>query len=224
MGGTHILITDFEGNPNIGAYALATDKYCLVGHNISKNIIKEIEEIFKVPVYQISIAGTDLVGIFCAANNRKLLVPNLVFDSEIKRLKDLNIDFEIIDTELTALGNNILCNDNGAIINIHYTEKEKEKIEKALGVKAIKMKISNVEVPGSCAALTNTHCVIHRDIDEEDLKKVEKHLGVKCETGTVNLGVPYIRVAVVNNSFGLMVSKSTTGPEINNLDQGLGYR
>ena len=69
----HILKTNFNGNPNVGLFGFATDEYCLLGKEIKKYVAKEIEKVLKVPVHQITLAGTSLIGAFAVGNSKILL-------------------------------------------------------------------------------------------------------------------------------------------------------
>ena len=122
----HLLRTNFHGNPNIGLLGIATDKYCIIGSHLSRKKLNKIKEVLKVPIIQTSICGTELAGVFCAANSNCLLLPNIVFESELKVLKKNKIKYKIIDTKHTALGNNVLCNDDGCIVSREF---EKEEVE-----------------------------------------------------------------------------------------------
>ena len=111
----HILITNFNGNPNVGLFGYCGEDFCLLGQGIPKRVCKEVEKILKVPVHKISIAGTSLIGVFCVGNKNGILIPSIAFEHEMKKLDELGIKYSLIDTKLTALGNNILINDDDKI-------------------------------------------------------------------------------------------------------------
>lgn len=219
----HLLRTNFNGNPNIGLLGIATDEYCIIGSEIPAKLIDEIEEALKVPVIKTTICGTELAGVFCAANSNCLLLPDIVFDNELKVLKEHKIKYCIIDTKHTALGNNIICNDEGCVVSREFEDKEVKKIEKALGVRAVKSTINGLDIVGSSAILSKKGCLVHEDIKAEEIKKIEKALNIKIGTGTINLGSPYIKSGLIVNGKGFIVSRSSGGPEIANTDEVLGF-
>ena len=96
----HALKISFNGNPNIGLYCFTTDAYCLMPIHISSKIIAKIKQVLGVPVYQVSIAGTDLLGALCAGRSDLLLVPEIIRDEEIKQLDNHKIPYKIIKTKL----------------------------------------------------------------------------------------------------------------------------
>jgi translation initiation factor 6 (eIF-6) len=65
----HVLMTDINGNPNIGLYGFCNDNFCLLGNEVPEKKFKEIEDVLKVKCHRISIAGTSLIGVFVAGNN-----------------------------------------------------------------------------------------------------------------------------------------------------------
>ena len=88
----------------------------------------------KVPVHRVTLAGTSLVGVFTAGNSNCLLLPPICFEEELEALDKLGIKYEVIQTKLTAIGNNILANDNGALINPDFEASAVKQIKEALKV------------------------------------------------------------------------------------------
>ncbi len=219
----HILITDFNGNPNVGLYGYCNDEFCLVGNEIQKKVCNKIEEILKVPVHRLNIAGTSLLGVFCVGNKNCLLLPNIVFDDELKLLDKLEIKYAIIDTKLTALGNNILANNKGALVNPFFEDTEVKQIKKALEVDVKKATISELDNVGSLAVLNKKHCLISKLAKDSELNIVEKLLGVKCTRGTLSFGLPYISSGILTNYHGFIISDQSTGIEITDADHALGF-
>lgn len=219
----HILTTDIVGNPNVGLNCYCTDSYCLVPEGIPEHTMKEISATLKVEVHEISIAGTSLIGAFLAGNNSMLLVPEIIFEHEEKMLKDAGIEYTIIPTRLTALGNNIICNDAGAIVNPSYTNEEIEVIKKALNVPVKRGTIIDLEIVGSLAIATETHGLVGNDVTDQEKELLEQTLSIKVGTGTVNFGSPYISSGIVVNKNGFVTGTLSSGPELANADEALGF-
>ena len=186
-----------------------------------KQMCEEIEKTLKVPVYKISAAGTSLTGVFFAGNSHCLLVPEIMFQEELDLLKKAGIIFVVIKSHLTALGNNVLANENGAVVNKEFDDKAVEQIEKALKVPVVKATIAGIFVVGSSAVVNKNGCLIHRDVTEDEKKKVEETLKVHCEECTVNLGNPYLRSGIVCNDHDYIIGDNTRGPEVQIIHQTL---
>lgn len=219
----HVHVTAFNGNPNVGLYGFATDEYCLIGNGIPAREIKMIKEALKVPVHKIMIAGTDLVGAFVAGNSRMMLVPEITFPRELKVLDKLGIEYTIIHSRLTALGNTILCDDHGAIVSREFSADQKKKIRQALNVKLKPGTLGELDTVGSCGVITKRGGVLHRDATKEEVKKAEGLFGVELECASVNMGNPHVSSGIIANSNGFIVGKASGGPEVNYIDAALGF-
>src|SRR3989344_8360020 len=201
----HIITTNFNGNPNLGLYGYATNEYCLLGKDVPAHEVMKIEKVLKVPVHQISMCGTFMIGAFATGNSHILLVPNICFDEELEALRKLKIKFAVINTKLTALGNNILCNDHGCLVNPEFSADIKKIIRQTLNVKVVPYSIAGTEITGSCGIIANNRCLLHRDASPAEIKKVAEELKVQVETGTVNMANPLVRSGIICNDYGLVV-------------------
>lgn len=219
----HIITTNFNGNPNVGLYGYATDKFCLLGKDVPQKEAKKIGEVLKVPVHQINICGTSMLGVFIAGNSETLLLPAICFDEELKELDKLKIKYTLIETKLTALGNNILCNDHGCLVNPEFSADVKKRIRQALNVKVVPFSVAGVETVGACGVIANGKCLLHRDSDEMEILKIEEELEVRVETGTVNMANPYVKSGILCNNNGLIVGDASGGPEVAHIDESLGF-
>ena len=166
----HVDKLAINGDPNVGLYAIATDKFCIVGKAVPKKIVEKFEEVFGVPVIQANIYGTGFAGLFMAATSKVLLVPDVIFERELKELKEgLKgiAEVKTLKTEHTALNNNILNNDKVAVVSPEFSKKEVEDIKKALKVKVIQTSLADLEVPGSAGVLTNKGAILNHNLSEK---------------------------------------------------------
>ncbi|MFC1730886.1 translation initiation factor IF-6 [candidate division KSB1 bacterium] len=219
----HVLQTSFNGNPNVGLYGFANDKFCLLGVEVPNKQAKQIEKVLKVPVHQITLAGTSLIGAFCNGNNKLIVLPDIVFEDELKVLDKLKIKYEVIKTRHTALGNNLLCNDVGCLANPELSADAKKRIRVALDVALKPGKIAGVNTVGSVAVQNDHGCLIHGDAKPFEIKFIKDLLKVDVETGTVNMGNPYLGSGVLCNNHGFVVGDASGGPEVVYIDEFLGF-
>jgi len=214
--------TTIHGNSNIGIYLFTNDKFCLAGKHLTDNQKAEIERALNVPVHRISIAGTDLIGAFVAGNSRCILVPKIIFENELQELDNLGINYEVIDSDLTALGNNIMCNDEGAYVSPDYSAVTKKHIRQALGVKVVPGLLSNIDIVGSLALATNSGVIVCDEAEPEELKEVESLLNMAPVLCTINK-TPYIGSSIVANTFGYVMGLDVQGDEIMIIEEALGF-
>ena len=222
----HVDKVNFKGDPNIGLYCVATDKYAILGEELNKNKLKLLNEVLDVPVITSNIYGTPFVGIFCVANSNTVLVPEIIFDKEFENLKkQLSgiADVKKIKTLKTALGNNILCNDKIGILSQEFSEKESKDIQNALDVKTKTMKLAEGDVPGSYGILTNKGGIFGSIVQNAEIKVAEKLTGFEIGVGTVSTGSSIMSSGIIANSNGFLVSSNSTGFEMGRIDESLGF-
>jgi translation initiation factor 6 len=218
----HIDVSSYNGNPNIGLFCFANNKYCLVPFGFSEKEKKKYEKALKVPIYEMRAAGTSLLGVFFTGNDDILLVPKIMFDTELKRLDELKIKYQVVESELTALGNNLLVLNNNCIANPDFSEDainsiKKNKINVKLG------KINELNTVGSLAKGTSQGMIVSDNIKDFEIKFIEKNLKVSVTKGSLNFGSQYVASAFFCNDSGFIVGDVSTGPEIQNADIALGF-
>ena len=212
------LRTNFNGDPNVGLYGFATDNYCILGIEPQQKILQKIKETLKSDVLILTIAGTELAGLFAAGNSNGIVLSKIIEDYELKKLKELDLNIKIINSKETALGNLILCNDKGCLIT-GLLKKYKKEISDILGCEVETGKIANLDIVGSTAITSNTGCLCHREANEEEIKKIEELLKVKVDVGSVSYGSPFIKSGLIVNSKGVIFSEQTTGAEMGRLEE-----
>lgn len=217
------LKTNFNGNPNVGLFGYCTNEYCLLGTEVKEKDAKEVGEALGVPVHRITICGTSLLGVFLAGNSHMLLVPEIAFDYELKKLEELGIKYTVIKTKQTALGNNLLCNDNGCLASTEFSAFTKKRIREALNVSLKPGTIAGLPTVGSLGALNSRKGIVHREIENDEKAYAEELLDIDLEPSTVNMGSPYVRSGLLCNDKGFVVGDMSGGPEIANISQEMGY-
>jgi len=208
-------IMDYFGNPNIGLYIYTNNKYAIVAAAFSKEDVKRIEDTLGVKAIQTTIAGTNLVGIFCSGNDDVLLVPNIINDNEKKLLDDNNIKYEIINTKFTALGNNMFCFKDKCYINPRLEQTAKDYLKEIFS-EYVELTIASQDNVGAMIALNSKGVAINPNVKDEELEKLNFD---NVEKITVNSGNKFIRSGIVVNDHGLIVGDNSTGVELADLYQ-----
>jgi translation initiation factor 6 len=207
-------------------YGRSSDKICILG-NILEKKREIIEDVLKVKSVALTLSNTDFVGIFCALNDNGILLPKIITDSEKEKFSELKklfgININVLNSKFTALGNLILCNENGALISKLFSIKDRRVIEDCLGIESSFSTIGGIQTVGSCGIATNRGCLLHRDASEDEIKLAEEVLKVKVDIGTANFGSPFVGSCAIANSNGAIIGESTTGPEITRLEEALGF-
>jgi len=218
----HLSFGDFHGDPNIGLFGFATDKYVFLPDK-SMDV-----GALKVPIVTDTVAGTKLLGIFCTGNSNALLVPENTSEREFNSIQkqlekiDSKITLSRIETKHNVLGNLITTNDKGAVIS-PAIEEQKKNISKLLKVPVAVGTVVDFEIVGSVCAATNKGFLLNIYAEKEDWVFVKKALKVDGDIGTVNFRGPYVSSGLLANSNGAIVGKDTTGPETARIDEALGF-
>ena len=216
--------TDFEGDSNVGAFGIATDRFVFVSSNMSEKSLDVIEKTFNLPLIQATVATMDAVGLVSVATSNGILVPYTISDEELAELKnstDVNIDW--LDDKMTALGNIIIANDNGAMCHPDFDFKARQKISDTLGVEVVPGSLAKLPIVGANAIATNQGAIVHPMATSGEIELLSQLLKVHVEVGTVNRGSPYTSLGVLANIDSMIAGTETTGVELAHISQVLGF-
>lgn len=223
---SHIAKINFSGDPNIGLFGFATDKYCLLGVE-SKKIFRKVSDVLKVPVFHSSFLRTELLGIFSTGSSNGIIIPGIADDDEVEGIKKTSEKIfgdervMLLDTNF-ALGNMILMNDNGIILS-SLLRKHGSAMERFFGIPCKISTIARLGVVGSLALATNKGCLVHPRASKQEIEMLEKTLGVPVDVGTVGFGSPFPGAGVIANSHGFVAAKESSGYELGRIDEALGF-
>ena len=221
-----ILQLNFFGDPNLGLFCTANSKICFLPFNLAEK--EKVEKTLGVKAFEAKVLGTNLIGIFCVMNDWGIVLPNLLPNLEknfFKKIADeykLNICF--LELKYNALGNLILCNNQGAVLSKLIPKRYKEKIERTLEVEVDYLTIANLNIVGACGVANDEGCLLHREVKSEELEKIEKILKVECNLGTVNFGSPFVKSGLVISKTNALIGNLTTAPEISRIVETLKLR
>ena len=216
--------TDFEGDSSVGAYGIATNSFVFTSSNMSEKALDTIERTFNLPLVQSTIATLDAVGLVSVATSNGILVPYTTSDDELEQIRTssgVNVDW--IDNKMTALGNIIITNDNGAMCHPDFDFKSRQKISDTLGVEVVPGSIAKLPIVGANTVATNKGAIVHPLATEGEIELLAQLLKVEVEVGTVNRGSPFTSLGVLANIDGMIAGTETTGVELAHISQVLGF-
>lgn len=215
--------TNLNGNPNLGVAICSTDKAAIVPSNLSEAMEHLILDTLDVPLIKTPISGSNLAGALATGNSNGFVVSPYALESEIGAIKELDVEVGRIPDKFTAVGNIVLANDNGAIVNPLLSDKSLELIGDVLNVEVERGSIAKFKITGSVAVATNNGVLAHPSATEEELALVEGVLKTPADIGTVNKGIRLVGACAVANSNGVIVGLDTTGPELARIEEALGF-
>lgn len=217
---TMMRLSRYGGNPNIGVFAVANESFAFVAGDAAPEFTRALESALDVKTIMTTVAGSFVVGSLVAMNSNGAVVSGLAEPRELETLGRYLPCFAL-DDPLNAAGNNILVNDNGAIVNPYYGEKVIRQISDALGVECVPSAIAGVSTVGSACKATNKGCVCHADASDDDLALIQDVLKVEAVKTTVNHGSRVVGAGIIANSKGAVVGDETTPIEMGKVEDGL---
>jgi len=201
---------------NIGVYILPTNEFALIPSGFFEEKDKKvIERALQTPLIEAMIGGTSLLGILAVANSKSLLLPrSLVTDLEIEELEiQLGEKVGTLNTKITALGNVIVANQNGAIISPEFTPNDVRIIEDTFEIPVTQRDIAGISVVGAMCVVTSKGALVSPLASDEEVELISNVFGVKTDICTVNRGYAFISTGLAANNKGALCGKDTTGIE-----------
>lgn len=211
------------GNPNIGVSIATTEKLAIIPPNLTQDTVDLIEESLGVETIKTFISGSNLAGALSCGNSNGFILSKYAFDREIEAIRSMGLDAERMPDRLTAVGNIILANDYGAIVNPLLSDESVDLITQILDVEVLKGSIAKFKITGAVAVATNKGVLLNPSASQEDIEMVEKILKAQADVGTVNSGTALVGACTVATSKGVLVSLKTTGPELARIEETFGF-
>ena len=209
-----ISLSDIFGDPNVGIFSFANEQLAILPAGLPEKKLDVYRSSLGVEAFGVGIADSRLVGIYLAGNSNAVLVPYITTKDELKLLKSTGARIVVVKEKRTALGNVMICNDYGAVLDPRLKPPTVAAIDEALKVPHSTATIGGLPQIGSLATASNSGVLANPIIKEDEKKQIAQTLGVPVQTGTVNSGVPYPRSGIVVNSKGAVVGSHTLGAEL----------
>ena len=216
-------LLDFNENPNLGIFCRANDDIAFICKGLPKKIKTKISSVLEVDLVELNIADATIIGSLLTFNSKGAVVTDFVDIDAIKIIENQGFEVCIIEDKLNAAGNDILVNDNGALIHPDIKNKSMKDIEKVLKVPVYRGTIGTLKTVGMAAVVTNKGLLCHPKITDEEKGVLEKVFGLNVMIGTVNHGSPVIGSGLVANTKGAIIGNLTTGIEMGRIEEALGF-
>jgi translation initiation factor 6 len=209
---TSILKSNF-----IGVYARAWDDIVLLPANVEKEEAAEFEETLGAQSRKLFIDNSSLIGTMTVMNSHGIILPGSANREDFKNgFNGRNVLF--LDDKINAIGNDIIANDNAAIIHKDFNNSSRKLIEDTLGVEVIKATIGGIKTVGSAGVVTGKGMLVAPEASDEEVEFLSKYFKVQAKAGTANFGNMYIGSSIVANTKGVLVGRDTTPIEMGRID------
>jgi translation initiation factor 6 len=212
------------GNPNVGVYVRATNTHLFVPPGLTPQNLGDLRDALGLEPVVVTIGGSELVGSLVAANRNGCVMADFASDREVAVFERAGLRAVRLETtRLNAAGNNVLCNDKGAIVHPDLTAKALRAVEEALDVPVVRGTVAGLPTVGSAAAATDRGVLCHPLASEAELAFIKKALHANARIGTVNHGHGLVGAGLAANRNGVAVGSRTTGIELGRIDEALGF-
>lgn len=213
-------LSRYGGNPNIGVFAAVNENLALIACDASPEFVRDVENVLDVKSVMTTVAGSFVVGTLVAMNSYGAVVSGLSETRELDTISKLIPTVTVPDRH-SAAGNNILINDNGAVVNPEMGDRILKDLENILGVDAVKSSIAGCNTVGSVCVATNKGCLCNANASDDDVKLLEDVLKVEVKKTSINHGADYIGAGILANSKGALIGDLTTPIEMGKIEDGL---
>ena len=216
-----ITVGDLLGHSQIGVYVSVVGEVLFIPESTPEDDVERIEHALEMESTPITIGGSSLLGSLMVGNSRGMAVADIATPEDIDRLTSYG-DVVVMESSVNAAGNLLVANEHGVIASPVVPEDGLEVLSEALGVPAANTCIAGDDVIGSLAAVNAKGVLLHPDVSTVEVEIIEEVLGVPAMVGTVCFGSPHIGAGLVCSDNGVCVGGSTTGPELNRIEDALG--
>ncbi len=210
---------EVAGNPYVGVFSAANENLLIAPRQFPKNAVKHMCEALGTSVVLTTVAHASVVGSLVAMNSNGILTSPFIEPEEVEAIPG---SVHPLPHKLSAVGNNILCNDHGAVVHPGYDEDAVHFISDALGVPAVRGMIAGIRTVGAVAVATNKGVLCHPHAKPADLDFLKEALQAPVSITTANYGTALVGACMVANSRGAVVGSRTTPIELGRIEEGLG--
>jgi translation initiation factor 6 len=209
---------EIAGNPYVGVFCAANDDLVVVPPDVPKSAVRHIEGALETRAVVTRIGHSTVVGSLLAMNSKGILASPFIDEVELEAVGDATYP---LPHRLSAVGNNVLCNDYGAVVHPAYDDESLAFIQDALDVPVVRGTVAGIRTVGAAAVATNKGVVCHPHARPAEMDLLKTTLRVPVMITTANYGAAQVGACVVANSHGAVIGARTTPIEVGRIEEGL---
>ena len=214
--------TSYYGNPWLGMFVKTNDRITLLPKDSMDKLEAALRENLKTETVRISVADSNILGVYIAMNSNGIVLPNIMTEEELGTIRKCGLNVCVSGDRYNAHGNNVAVSDKAGVVNPHVERDEVKKMEDALGVELCPATIAGHTTVGSACIATNNGFLVHYRASEDEMAELKNILKVPGSRGTVNKGTGFVAYGAVVNRNGYAVGEGTTPFEMGRLEEALG--
>ncbi|MGY8755727.1 MAG: translation initiation factor IF-6 [Candidatus Poseidoniales archaeon] len=217
-----MMTNDILGSDQVGIYLAICGDVVFHPNELNEDAISRIDECLGLEAFPVSIGGSNLLGALISGNSKGLAVADIATERDIDILTSFG-DVVVMEGGVNTAGNLLLCNKFGAIASPVIPEEGVQIISEVLQVPIAVSSIAAEDIVGSLGVANDKGVLLHPDVLPDEVKLIEEILNVIPMVGTVAFGSPYVGAGIACSNNGAMSGRETTGPELNRIEDALGF-
>ena len=213
---------DIFGSDQVGVHLATVGKVLFHPPELPQPTLDILSNTIGLELHPISIGGSNLVGALVSGNQRGIAVADIATEDDIDQLTSFG-DVVVMEGGVNTAGNLLIVNDHGAVASPSIPQDGLEILAEVLGVDIVSTTVAGQDVVGSLAVTNDQGVLLHPDVTPDEAMLIEDILGVPPMVGTVSFGSPYVGAGTCASNEGAVSGTKTTGPELNRIEDALGF-
>lgn len=207
---------EVNGNPNVGLYAVPTDKYVLASEHLPENFLALLERVFKVELVIINFEPR-FIGALALANQNGLVFSPIIHEDAINQIRMSLPDLNILQVKFDyfAFGNLAITTESQTLVSPIIPKVTQRSVADVLDTEVSTLKLNDSDLIGSLVYTNNQGAVISPIVeDNAEIENVSELLDLSSvQVSTVNRGSQFPAGGIIANSKGAILGQNTTGIE-----------
>ena len=199
---------------------MANESIALVPPDAPQPLIDDIAEGMEVTVMKTPLASSNILGSLTAMNSYGGITSSMVALSEVRPIIKI-LPFKRIRDRMSACGNNILVNDNAALVNPDLGRSAIKQITDILQVEVVQGMVAGHKTVGSVCVATNKGILCHPSTTTAELEMLRSLFKVPAAIGTLNYGSPLVGACMIANTKGAAIGFRSTPIEMGRVEDAL---
>ena len=212
---------DIFGSDQVGIHLAAIGGYVFHPPELTEPIKEKIVNVLGLESVELNIGGSNLIGALLCGNSKGMAVADIATESDIDLLTSYG-DVVVMEGGVNTAGNLLLANETGVVASPSIPEDGLEIISQVMKVD-VATTIAGQDVVGSLGVTNDQGILLHPDVTPDEVILIQEVMKVPPMVGTACFGSPYVGAGICASNDGAMTGTETTGPEMNRIEDALGF-
>ena len=213
---------DIFGSDQVGIHLATVGRYVFHPPELTQPVKDKIESVLGLESIELTIGGSNLIGALLSGNSNGMAVADIATENDIDVLTSYG-DVIVMEGGVNTAGNLLLVNELGVVASPSIPQDGLEIISEVMKVDVLATTIAGQDVVGSLGVVNDQGILLHPDVTPDEVLLIEEVMQVPPMVGTACFGSPYVGAGICASNNGAIAGTETTGPELNRVEDALGY-